>query len=391
METIIQFLKEIDDDIITISDLLIEDEHMDHMDHMDHMIHADHMDHMIHADHIDHVDKVDRVEDGRLSMPSTLMLLSAIRDALYNNKTDKLNCSSCGGSLIQNTSGIENFCANCGQIYVIEDDIDTSEIETARLRIVGPGSNQLQPDLYRSSSGLTNNAQITQIYNEFVKYMNNYTDQNGRAFPLTVCKLAAVYYTQIKQIHVRRNKKKSLTMIECFRQACLEHNIVPSKKELTKFINLPNRGLAKGENYVRKLVSDGKVNINLDMDPIQPTIESTLTKVFGEHYEKSRFISIIEATKCIIQIANNNYIGINSVLNSKIVSATFAILYRCADTLIVPKQINSKDFCIKCQIRKNTVEKFVKELNSYNSFFEDVYKKYGLRLGLIDVSDVSPK
>lgn len=282
-------------------------------------------------------------------------------------------CAQCGAQMHYGTNELELTCENCG--LVIEEEMTEQDEDkttsSARLRIVGINSNQLQPDLYRSGGGNTSANQINQLYNEYCAYRTLYIESGGRAFSLDACRRAAEYYNEVQQQCVKRSENKKAIMAACFDQACLELGFSPSKTEIATFMQLPTKGIARGKNFVRSLVADGKMDVNINMDPCKPEI-TTLFAYIG--FEGEEYRSLYDAVYEIVQIAIQNNIGTNSILRSKVAGATFEVLRRCKGI----KVMNIQDFCQNKVIRKNTVERFTHQLGEYHSFFAETYAKHGL-------------
>jgi chemotaxis protein histidine kinase CheA len=289
-------------------------------------------------------------------------------------------CSVCGGQMRRAMSNLEHTCLDCGLVVEgdtaepEDDDAPRPPPNVARLRIVGPNSNLLQPDLYRSGSGNTAATQKKQILEEFKVYRQLYIEAGGRAFPLNALELAAEYYNAVQRQCVKRSQNKKSIMAACLHRACLEIRYAPAKAEVAAFMQLPSKGIARGDNFVRSLVADGKMEIDLNTDPSRPEIE-TLFANLG--YEGDQYAGLREAVYNIVQKAIQNNIGTNSILRSKVYGATFAVLRRCRDRTLIPKPMSMQEFCQK-RIRKNTIDRVVRELDDYHSFFEPVYKAAGL-------------
>jgi transcription initiation factor TFIIIB Brf1 subunit/transcription initiation factor TFIIB len=288
------------------------------------------------------------------------------------------SCTLCGSVMCRTTSDLEYVCADCGRVVEgdsvePEDDAPRQETVTARLRIVGPNGNQLQPDLYRSGSANSAVTQKKQIYEEYCAYRAFYIEAGGRAFPLDICKLASEFYNDVQRQCVKRSQNKKSIMAACFYHACLERNFSPSKAEIAAFMQLPTKGIARGSNFVRSLVADGKMDVDIDADPCKPEI-NTLFAQLG--LESDAYDQLREVVYEIVQIAIKNNIGTSSILRSKVAGATFVVLRRCRDrSLILP--IGLQKFC-QDRIRKNTVERFTRQLDAYHSYFEPCYIKAGL-------------
>jgi hypothetical protein len=278
-------------------------------------------------------------------------------------------------------SNLERVCTECGLIdegdtaEPDEDEAPRAEPNAARLRIVGPNSSQLQPDLYRSGSGNTAASQTKQIFEEYKAYNRYYAEAYSKAFPLDACARAAEFYHDVQKTCVKRSQNKKAIMAACLRQACYEKGFAPKKAEVAAFMQLPTNGTARGDNFIRALVADGKMELDLDADHSRPEIE-TLFANLG--LEGDRYRGLREAVYEIVQTAIEAKIGTNSILRSKVAGATYAVLRRCRDSSLVPRPLNLQQFC-GVHIRKNTIERFARELDEYHcTFFADIYRRAGL-------------
>jgi len=289
-------------------------------------------------------------------------------------------CSECGGHMRRGTNNISYVCNGCGLVLEgdsaepEEDEAPRPAPNTARLRIVGPNSNQLQPDLYRSSTGNTAATQKKQIFEEYKVYRQMFIEAGGRAFPLDACELASDYYNIVQRHYVKRSQNKKSIMAACLRQACLDKGSAPDKAEVATFMQLPTKGIARGANFVRSFVADGKMDIDINIDPRRPEI-TTLFAHLG--LEGKQYDGLRDAVFDIVEVAIANNIGTRSYLRSKVAGATYIAIRRCKDRDLIPKKMSLPDFC-QDRIRKNTVERFTQQLDSYHSYFEECYERAGL-------------
>lgn len=298
---------------------------------------------------------------------------------LYNPseeiQRDINRCKDCEIPLERDISNLKNICKKCGFISEeIDDDLNTSDMNTNKIRIVGHNSNHYQPDLYRSDNGNLNMLQKKQIFNEYKDYRQRFIEMGERAFPLNACELATEFYNKIQQQCVKRSQNKKAIMAACLWQACLLIDFAPSKSEVSRFMQLPHKGIARGNNFIMTLVSDDKLDLNPNINPLYPEIRTLFIQL---GYTDSKYEVLHEHVKNIIEIANKNFIGVNSLPRSKVIGTTYIVLKRCQDKDLVPNPpTDTKNFC-KNKIRKNTIDKFIKEINDYHSYFVEYYKQAG--------------
>lgn len=319
---------------------------------------------------------------GILDEIDYLELIATInKEAEFITQDDLDICRQCGTVLQRSINNISNTCDKCGIITdeVSEEIINVADMMNNKLRIVGPNRNRFQPDLYRSDSGNTNKLQKTHIMNEYKEYRQKHIDSGGRSFPLLACELATDYYNLIQKHCVKRSQNKKSIMAACLWHACLQINFAPSKTEISKFMQLPHKGIARGSNFIRTLVSDGKLDIDPNINPLIPEIQ-TLFLQLGYLDEKYKVLHDIVYN--IITIASNNLIGVNSMSRSKVIGTTYIVLKRCRNTELVPNPpTNTKEFC-KNGIMKNTIDRYIHEINAYHSYFKEYYESVGLYSGM---------
>jgi hypothetical protein len=291
-------------------------------------------------------------------------------------------CIQCGALMCRSANNMEHVCGECGLIVEgdtakpDDDDAPRDSPNTAQLRIVGPNSSQLQPDLHRSST--TNNTipQRRHLYEEFCAYRELFIESKGRALPLDACKLAADFYNEVQIAKlVKRSENKKEIMATCFYYACLKLGFSVSKTEISLFMQLPSKGIARGVNFVRSLVADGKMDVDPNIDPCYPEI-TTLFALLG--YISVDYDGLRAAVFDIVQTAVTNNIGVSSIPRSKVTGATFIVLHRCKNRELVPKPMDLREFCQTYNCKKNTIERFTQQLNAYHSYFVKCYEKADL-------------
>lgn len=294
-----------------------------------------------------------------------------------DNITDVDYCKQCGHILYNNIDNISNTCSNCGLVSneSFEESININDIVNNKLRIVGYNSNTFQPNLYKSDHGNLGALQKKQIFNEYKEYRQKYIELGEKAFPLHACIIATEIYNKIQQQCVKRSQNKKAIMAACLWQACLIINFAPSKIEIAKFMQLSRKGIARGNNFIRYMVSEHNLEVDPNRDTIHPEIKTLFLQL---NYEDERYNFLYDIIKEIIEISNANSIGINSLPRTKVMGSTYIILRRSINNpILINIPINLKEFC-KNKIRKNTIDRFINEINAYHSYFIEYYKSKGL-------------
>jgi transcription initiation factor TFIIIB Brf1 subunit/transcription initiation factor TFIIB len=288
-------------------------------------------------------------------------------------------CRQCGGHFRRAPRDLSLVCAGCGLVEagdptLPDDEPPQPSRDPARVRIVGAGSAPLQPDLHRSGQGPSAEAQQRQIFEEYQAYMQMFVEAGGRSFRLDALRRAAGYYNVVQRQCVKRSQNKKSIMAACLWLACRDVGIAPAKPDVAVMMQLQNRGIARGTNFLRSLVADGKMDIDVDADPCRPEVVSLFAHL---GLEAPAFAPLREATHELVQVALERHVGTSSVLRSKVAGAAFEVLRRCRDRQLLPRPPDQAKFC-QGWIRKNTLDRFQRELWAHHSIFAPTYRRAGL-------------
>ena len=303
-------------------------------------------------------------------------------------------CTGCGGSLHCGIDGQRLTCNHCGLVVdcdSTEPDEDAPRLApgAARLKLVGVGSSSLQPDLYRSCSGDSSVSQKRQILDEFLMFRQKFIERGGSALPINALVIATDYYHEVQEECVKRSQNKRKIMAACIAQAGLDIGFLPTKIEIADFMQLPNSGIAPGVNFLRSLTADGKMSIDVHTDPWKPARAEISTLFAHLNIGQADVAPLREAILDVVKFATSENIGTSSFLRSKVAGATYAVLRRAAlsDGGLLGAAGHSAVAAVAAQglqlfcgdrIRKNTVERFLRELDDYHSKFEAVYAAHGI-------------
>lgn len=332
---------------------------------------------------------------GSAGYSSLAESLAQIRDRTDKNTASEASenaeeqCPKCGEKM--HMLEHEYQCSSCR--FVVEGDTTLADPadddalarrqpQTGRLRIVGPNSGHYQPDLDRSSSTNYAATQRKQVYEEYLALRQRSIETGGRAFPLNVLELATDYYHAIQRLVTKRSHSKKVIMASCLQMACLEKKFAPSKSEIAKFMGLVTKGTARGENFIRGLCADGLIDVDVNKDTCGPHIETTFALLGLDTPDHAHLKAVVER---VVKLSIADAIGISSIVRSKVMGATYSVLRRSATTTST-KAIPLSEFCQKCSIRKNTVMRFIDEMEAYHSHFEQVFKDAGIFSGVVHLS-----
>ena len=318
---------------------------------------------------------------------------SAGAGAAAASSADSDMCT-CGGEIHCDITGLRRTCDRCGLVTEgdpadADDDSMRPAPGAARLKLVGVGSGSLQPDLYRSGSGDGAAAQKRQVLEEFHAFRQQYIESGGVALPLDACTIATQMYNEVQRQCVKRSQSKRGIMAACYWRACLKLGLIVPDPVIASCMQLTNSGIAAGLNELRALEADGKLTADPDMDTWR-YIRAEITTLFMHiELDGPEFAPAREAVFDIVRTATDKHIGTMSVPRSKVNGAAYSILRRVAlsEHTALPADSHRRvaaavagglqAFC-GARIRKNTVERFLTELNDFHSHFEPVYERHRL-------------
>ena len=279
-------------------------------------------------------------------------------EMLYNEGKSKYSCRACG---------IENF----GE-HIPDEHITMNS--PGQFKIIGENSQQLQPYFYRNEKSAI---QVKKsIFEEYNKLLELYKEKVGKsAFPLNAITKATEYYYEFKKFEVRRTKHKRWVMAKCLQIACNEIKYAPCKTDLIDMFELPNLGLSPGMNLLLNAASAGALSFPVNFDPREAEI-FTLFKHIGELITEEEHEKYMDVVLKIINHATDMKIGSASLVRSKVVGTTYVVLSRRINPEIT---ITINALCKFGGIRKNTVDRFIRELTNYHSSqFKQFYEAAGL-------------
>lgn len=348
-------------------------------------------------------EKKDELPADNAELPSITSLLEAsstwacsdIYSAGYSSLAEVLKAGGAG----QTAEDMEEQCPKCeGRMHMFEHEMQCSSCQyvlegdstladpadddaparrqpqTGRLRIVGPNSGHYQPDLDRSSSTNYAATQRKQVYEEYLMYRQAHIEAGGSAFPLNVLERAADIYHEIQQQVTKRSQSKKRIMASCLQIACIEKGFAPKRPEIAQFMRLETKGTAQGENFIRKMKADGCINVDVNKDTCAPHIVTTFA-LLG--LDTPDYLPLQKVVEKVVKTSIADAVGISSVIRTKAMGATYIVLRRYA-MANGNKPVPLTEFCTKCEIRKNTVERYSDQLAEYHSHFEGIYKEAGI-------------
>lgn len=287
-------------------------------------------------------------------------------------------CRHCSGPLRSGNHSTELVCDDCG--YVVDCDVSMTEmptctVESGKIRLVGANSVFLRANMHRTTRSNATEVRKRYILEDYKRFRRAFQADHGKNIPLTVCETATELYNAVQENCVKRSQNKKLIMAACLWRSCLAENFAPSFAEIATFMKLPHKGFAKGENFLRFLVSDEKMDLDMEFDPTMPTIVTFFEKLM---LRGDRYMNLHLAAYEIIKIADENNIGVSSMLRSKVAGSVYSVLSRCSDSSLVAQSVDINQYSKLVEVGLTTIKRFLMDIHDYHSYFEGCYKKFGL-------------
>jgi hypothetical protein len=302
-------------------------------------------------------------------------------------------CPECRCPLV--VCEMDYVCPQCRAVKSAANIADVIPVSTpqepgasasrGRLRIVGPDSNWFQPDLDRTNPGDRADMQMRATFAELRRLNEDYKNRGGFPFPINVLEDVAEAFSTVQQQSVKRSMMKRSIIAALLYNACFMRGFTRTRAETTEFAQLRNHGLARGDDYLRKIDEDCGLEIDMNHPRLMPHIETTFCIM---NLEGAEYIPFRDAIKELVEKADELLIGTCSLLRSKVLAATCEVFSRGRKQFAATaaKCPPSDDVvCKSCKIRKNTIIRFRVELLKHHSSFVDIYKRHGF----IDTRDAA--
>jgi transcription initiation factor TFIIIB Brf1 subunit/transcription initiation factor TFIIB len=295
--------------------------------------------------------------------------------------------------------GLEFVCPICCRVSEGPLEMEVSDREgvrycssmvrpAPRLRIVGPDSAYYQRDLDRNTTVDYSETQRRHVMQELMAYNTAYREQGGNPFPINVLEATADAYGQVQRVCVKRSQMKQTILAALLYHMCIKHNFTRDRHEVADFAQLRSHGIARGDDFLRSLQADQKIDIDVNRDRLTPYIVTTFARMkLGSKYASDLLgvsatfsrggradpIEALQAAvRDIVGIAVDKNIGTQSVLRSKVIATTYEVLRRAG------AKTTLDDIVSRCTIRKNTITRFTTKLFEYHTHFQAAYAQHNL-------------
>lgn len=195
--------------------------------------------------------------------------------------------------------------------------------------------------------------------------------------------MAAASFREMTQHKIVRNHNRQQIMARCLMLTCLHREIAPTKTQIARFMKLNNNGMSRGSKVVFEMKIQGRTTMDIHKDHTSAFVKSALDDLGFNRTDRiyDRIASIVSDLMNDFKEAN---VCTRSKPRSKAVGATFMVLRRMYWVYEEFDRcyIKIDDFCTRCAIRKNTVEKVVRALVQNFPSVIYTYRKYDLLLPL---------
>lgn len=272
-------------------------------------------------------------------------------------------------------SGSEYQCGECGRVTEGAGDqiIDHDETTSNGIRIT-TGANKGR---FYNNTGDYCKTQKKFILDQLNLNQHKY---NGLPFPQNILNSVAVQYNTIQKYiteddisadgHVRGQKKfvrrgniKDEVLAGLIYFECIREKLIRKKRDIAGYMRLPTFGFSRGEDILRNLQAEGKIDIPVDEEPLEGFIDRYIESLGISQKYSDFIIAIVEKSEQL-------KIGMNSQLSSKIVGALWIVITMCGLRITSKELEKSTD-----NTKKNTFVKFYKVVFLNIHLFRDIFVK----------------
>lgn len=261
----------------------------------------------------------------------------------------------------------EYQCPQCGQVRGYEEAKDHDDVAGGSVRITTGTS---------KGRYFTNNGDYAKTQKKFIleQLIQNQSAFTGNAFPRDVLNAVATQYNSIQKLitedekkFVRRGNIKDEVLAGLIYFECVRKGLVRKKKDIATFMKLPTNGFSRGEDILRNLQAEGRIDIPVDAEPIEGFVDRYLEALNIDNQSYAQFI-----TK-LVQESERKKIGMSSQLSSKIVGSIWLLINKC-DLKITAAQLEKA----ADNTKKNTFVKFYKIVGENIAELRHVFIEFGI-------------
>lgn len=168
---------------------------------------------------------------------------------------------------------------------------------------------------------------------------------------------------------VRRSNIKDEVLATLIYLECINRKVVRKKKDIAAFMKLQTNGFSSGENILRSLYAEGKINIDIGDEPIEGFAARYLDGLGIENEMYTKFIIDI------INTADQKKVGVSSITSSKVVGTIWLLNVQLGLNIKVDQLERAGD-----NTKKNTFIKFYNEVIRNIKLFIHIFKRHNVPL-----------
>jgi len=300
-----------------------------------------------------------------------------LNERKFDNEIDFNYCPEC--AVPMTLSGCEYHCGICGRVaeYLVEVARERNDFGTNSIRIF-TGANKGR--FYN----ITNDYTKTQRKFILDQLKHNQSNYRGNSFPVDVLVAVADKYNVIQKLitedqlndagevigkkkFVRRGNIKDEVLAGLIYFECVRIGLVRKKRDIAMFMNLRTYGFSRGEDILRNIQAEGKLDLPVDEEPMEGFIDRYLEALDLDEKLYSGFI--IE----IVNESEMRRLGMNSQISSKIVGVIWIIIVKCKLSITSQQLEIAAD-----NTKKNTFIKFYKIVLENIGLFRDIFIRHDI-------------
>ncbi len=291
-------------------------------------------------------------------------------------------CPDCNQPMV--LAGIEYQCESCGLTLINESPggcKDHDETVSGSIKIT-TGANRGR---YYNVTGDYTKTQRKMILDQLIRHSSSFA---GPAFPQNILNAVANQYNLIQKMiteddldkagnvagqkkFVRRGNIKDEVLAGLIYFEGIREKLPRKKKDIACFMGLATCGFARGEDILRNLEAEGKLDIPISDEPIDGFVDRYL-EALGMDAPELYSPFIVE----LVEESERRKIGMSSQVSSKIVAAIYIIITQCKlgiSTSAIEKSCDNT--------KKNTFAKFAKIVFDNIKTFSPIFTKYSIPFG----------
>lgn len=169
---------------------------------------------------------------------------------------------------------------------------------------------------------------------------------------------------------VRRGNIKDEVLAAFVYFECIRAGATRKKKDIAAFMQLQAGGFSRGEDILRTLHAEGKIDIPVDEEPTEDFVDRYLEALNLENPDYKGFILDL------IELSEKRKIGMNSHISSKIVGAIWILIQQLNLPISAVQLEKAAD-----NTKKNTFTKFQTVVRNSMNVFAPIFKEYKIPTG----------